>query len=101
VTLRRPKNPGSRPGREWTPAQRVAFTAFRLRALWHQAAILTGERRDAMRAAVDAELERIGFESETVRHERRRREWELADAADRAAEARAAEREAMLEELPF
>jgi hypothetical protein len=98
VTLRRPKKPGSRPGQEWTPARRVAFTAFRLRALWHQAVLLTGERRAAAQAAIDAELERIGYEPETARDEKRRAEWERADAAEATA---IAEREAMLEELPF
>lgn len=76
MTLRRPKNPGTRRDVKRSPAQEVAWTAFRLRALWHQASLLTGERRAAAQAAVDAELERIGYPTESERQAVRRARWD-------------------------
>lgn len=74
MTLRRSKSARAR-YLPRSPAQLVAFTAFRLRALWHQSGLLTGERQAAVRAAVDAELDQIGFETETARDLKRRAEW--------------------------
>lgn len=45
-----------------------------LRGLWSQQYLLTGERRAAAQALVDAELELIGAEPEGVRQKRRRDE---------------------------
>lgn len=98
MTLRRAKNPRSRPPKALTPAQKVAWQAFRLRGLYHQTNLLTGERRAAAQAAIDAELDRIGHETETDRWARRRREWEAADAAEAEAER---SRPAMIEDIPF
>lgn len=49
---------------------------WRLRGLWWNVGLLTGERRDAARAAIDAELEAMGAESHTVRINRQREETE-------------------------
>lgn len=62
--LRKPKNPGSRRHLERTPAQEKAFRAFRLRALWHQAGLLTAGRAGTARDMIDLELRELGFEAE-------------------------------------
>ena len=43
---------------------------WRLRGLWHQQYLLTGARRAAALAMVDAELELLGAEPETARRDR-------------------------------
>lgn len=67
MTLRRPKNPGSRRHLDWTPAQQAAFRIFRLRALWHQAVMLRRERADAVRKLIDDEIAAAGAEPECFR----------------------------------
>lgn len=66
----RPYDP-SRPRKATTPAQDAArersFRIFRLRGLWFNAWLLTGERQDAMQAAIDQELELIGAEPQGPR----------------------------------
>ncbi len=56
----------SEPRSRRTPAQQAAsdraFRVFRLRGLWCQALLLTGERREQAQAAVDAELVLLGAE---------------------------------------
>jgi hypothetical protein len=68
MTLR--LNPGRTP-RRLTPAQQAAtdrsFRIFRLRGLYEQCALLTDERREQARIAIDAELERLGAETHTAR----------------------------------
>lgn len=63
-----------------TEAQKAArdrnWKIFKLRGLYAQVWMLTGERRDAARAAVDQELFLMGAESETERMLRHRRELE-------------------------
>lgn len=44
---------------------------WRLRGLWYQQYLLTGSRRQAAQALVDAELEMLGAEPETARRDRR------------------------------
>lgn len=47
---------------------------WRLRGLWSQLLLLTGSRRTSAQSLVDAELELLGAEPETVRRERGQRE---------------------------
>lgn len=60
--------------RRLSPAQEAAnqrsFRIFRLRGLWAHACLLTGERRLAMEALIDAELVALGAEPETARRAR-------------------------------
>lgn len=95
MTLRRPKKPGARAHLQRTEAQERAFRVFRLRGLYCMAYALTGERRAAALALIDAEIESLGAESETARADRRRREFEERWAREDAA---AADLE---RELPF
>ncbi|MCR5875123.1 hypothetical protein LRS10_13575 [Phenylobacterium sp. J426] len=71
MSLRRPKNPGSRRHVERTPAQETAWRIFRLRALWHQACLLTRVRADAVRALIDDEIVACGGEAECFRRAKR------------------------------
>lgn len=56
--------PHTEPRKPRTPAQEAAtdraFRIFRLRGLYYQALLLTGERREQAQAAVDAELRLLG-----------------------------------------
>lgn len=67
------------PRKPQSPAQEAAtqrsFRIFRLRGLHAQCALLTGDRKDAARAAVDAELAALGAETETARQAAYRRRW--------------------------
>lgn len=60
-----------------TPAQEAAgrrsFLIFRLRGLYAQAGLLTGDRRERAERAIDEELKAMGAEPET---ERRRKQTE-------------------------
>lgn len=84
----KPRNKGA--GKPPTEAQRKAInrnlTIFRLRGLYFHAWLLTGKRRDRMKALIDAELVAMGAESQTVRMDRERdknaatlRRWEIID----------------------
>jgi len=96
VTLRRPKNPGTRRHIKRTDAQERAFRVFRLRGLWFSLyGGLTGHRLAAAQALIDAELADLGVETQTARRARERRELYERLAAEEAAER---ELEA---ELPF
>lgn len=59
-----------------TPAQTAArernFKIFRLRGLWEQTWLLTGDNRDRARAAIDAELSVLGAITQTENHKRAR-----------------------------
>ena len=61
-----------------TDKQRAArdrnWRVWKLRGLWSNAFPMTGERLDAYRAAVDAELIHLGAEPETQRRARIKRE---------------------------
>lgn len=68
----------SRPSHPGTERQRAArdrnWRIFKLRGLFYQMFILTGERREAAWAALDAELVALGAEGEHARRERQHRE---------------------------
>ncbi|MEC7798103.1 MAG: hypothetical protein VX755_12380 [Pseudomonadota bacterium] len=88
----------SKPRKPQSPAQEAAtersFRIFRLRGLWSQCLLLTGERREAAQAAVDAELDAMGAEPEGERQAANRTRWERIDAAEAA-------RADMEKDLPF
>lgn len=88
----------SKPRRTLSPAQEAAtqrsFRIFRLRGLWSQAWLLTGERRAAARDLIDQELALLGADAETKRQAEAAARWARIEARE-AAEA------AMEEELPF
>lgn len=73
--LRKAKSPRKNP-KPRTEAQEIAYRAFRLRGLFYMTLFLTGDRRVAAAGAVDAELEILGVEAESVRCARRRNEFE-------------------------
>ena len=70
MTLRKPKTARRMPARR-TEAQEKAFRLFRLRALWVQALLLTGERQRGVRALVDEEITLLGGEPQAFRDHRR------------------------------
>lgn len=76
------------PRKPQTPAQEAArersFRIFRLRGLWAQCLLLTGERREAAQAAVDDELAALGAETETARQAAHRARWARIEAAEAA-----------------
>lgn len=76
------------PRKPQTPAQEAAtqrsFRIFRLRGLHSQCLLLTGERREAAQAAVDAELSLLGVDTETARQAQKRALWARIDAAEAA-----------------
>lgn len=78
--------PRGAPRKAQTSAQQTAtersFRIFRLRGLHAQCALLTGDRRDAARAAVDAEIALMGAETETARQAARRQRWVAEGALD-------------------
>jgi hypothetical protein len=71
----------SQPRNRRTPAQQAAsdraFRVFRLRGLWCQAYLLTGERREQAQAAVDAEIALLGAEPHGQRMTAARRSDEV------------------------
>lgn len=73
-----PRHPGQ-PRTPQSPAQEAArersFRIFRLRGLHSQCLLLSGDRREAAQAAVDAELVAMGAEAETPRQQRRAEEF--------------------------
>lgn len=73
--LRRPKNPGSRPA-ERTEAQWKALRIFQLRGLYHNLHTLSSVRMWAVQRLIDDQIAELGGERESVRWDRRRREWE-------------------------
>lgn len=79
--LRQRKTNRRFPDRRRTAAQESAWRVFRLRALWHQASLLSGERRRAVQRLIDSEILGRGAEPERKRQERRWREWDARDAA--------------------
>jgi len=88
VTLRRPKNPGTRRHIKRTDAQERAFRVFRLRGLWFSLyGGLTGHRLAAAQALIDAELADLGVETQTARRRRETRELYERLAAEEAARA--------------
>lgn len=67
-------NPSRKPGRPPTERQKAArdrnWQIFKLRGLWYQVWMLTGERRVAAQALIDQELELLGAEGVGVRRQR-------------------------------
>lgn len=63
--------PHSEPRRPQSPAQKAAteraFRIFRLRGLWCQTYLLTGERRTLAQQVIDAELALLGAEPHATR----------------------------------
>jgi len=84
LTLRKPKTARRMPAHR-TEAQEKAFRLFRLRALWVQALLLTGERQRGVRALVDEEITLLGGEPQAFRDHRRTAEWAALEAADNQA----------------
>ncbi len=78
--------PYSEPRKPQSPAQEKAtqraFLIFRLRGLWELSFILTGDRQERVKAAIDEELVRLGAEPQTARREANRRAFE-AELASR------------------
>lgn len=85
------------PRKPQSPAQEAAtqrsFRIFRLRGLWSQCLLLTGDRRDTAQAAVDAELAALGAEPEGPRQARREAEWRKQWVAEGGPD--------LSEEIPF
>ncbi len=78
------------PGQPWpedkrTEAQKQAgnrnFGIFKLRGLWSLCGIMREPWRTHARNSIDADLIQRGAEAESVRDERRRKEW-LADVPE-------------------
>lgn len=92
--------PQSEPRRAQSPAQKAAteraFRIFRLRGLWCQTLLLTGERRMAAQNAVDAELALLGAETHGARIAA-----ELDERAKRRHDPTDADFAEVEEELPF
>lgn len=86
------------PRRAQSPAQQAAtqrsFRIFRLRGLHSQCLLLTGDRRAAAQAAVDAELIALGVEPQTQREAARQALWARIDADE-------ATRAELEKDLPF
>lgn len=87
--------PYGEPRRPQSPAQKAAteraFRIFRLRGLWCQAYLLTGERREQAQAAVDAELALLGAATQAEHAEAVRASFSIPDNGEDFAEV----------ELPF
>lgn len=76
--------------RAMTPAQEAAnqrsFRIFRLRGLWHQCWLLTGENRTEAQAAIDLELLAMGAVAESERHRLQREALKREIASDEESE---------------
>lgn len=83
----RPYDP-NRPRKPRSEAQERAsaraFTIARLRGLWYLVMPLSANRREAVRAIIDAELIDLGAEPQRERHQRERSEFEQLIARRRA-----------------
>lgn len=67
-------DPSRKPGPPPTERQKVArdrnWRIFKLRGLYYHAFLLTGDRRSAMHALVDEELQALGALGQTDKHQR-------------------------------
>jgi hypothetical protein len=53
-----------------------AFKIARLRGLWYLVTVLSPSRREAVQAIIDADLRDLGAESQAIRRERERAEFD-------------------------